>query len=340
MQTNCFDNLISIRGACTETAATSGLYLDDFGITLNECDNYVTEDYANTEDFALKKIQAAGKMVASSVNTFFAGKMKTTPLSENNRAGYVLQNMESDPLLAATMKGIQFDVYAEKSFLDFYVDYVELFTDFTGTIDVKIYDLFQNKLLDTISVTTVANQVSRKTVGKKYSTYRHDMSIVFLYDASTINSYKTVISATGCGNCRDRNYFYKCNTYTQGRGVQVGVATDKINENMSGASYTGGLSVGYSVSCNYDLWLCSIGGLIALPLLYKSAAMIMFAAMNEGKRVNTANTINYEQLQRKYNHFDTEYRNEMNRILPLIRIPADNMCFECNDRVRTRISLP
>jgi hypothetical protein len=340
MQSNCFDNLVSIRGACTETTATSGLYLDDFGVTLNECESYVTGDYSDAEDFVLKKIQASGKMIASSVNTFFSGKMITSPLSDNNRAGYVLQDMEADPLVLATMKGIQFNVYSEKSFLDFYVDYVELFTDFTGSIDVKVYDLFQNKLLDTISVNTTANQISRKTVGKKYSTYRHDMNIAFLYDASTVGAYKTVISATGCGNCRDRNYFFKCNTYTQGRGVQIGVATNKVNENMSGTSYTGGMSVGYSVSCNYDLWLCSIGGLLALPLIYKSCAMIMFAAMNEGKRINTATTINMEQIQRKYNYFDTEYRNEMNRILPLIRIPEDNMCFECNDRVRTRISLP
>lgn len=340
MQTNCFDNLISIRGACTETSATTGMYLDDFGITLSECDSYVTKDYENTEDFVLKKIQSAGKMMAADVQSYFRKKMITTPILDNNKVGYRLQNMASDSAVAATMKGVQFNVYSERSFLDLYVDYIELFTDFSGTIDVKVYDLFQNVLLDTITVTTVANQISRKVVGKKYSTYRHDMNIAFLYDASTVGSFQTIISSSGCASCRDQSYFYQCNTYTRARSVQVGVATNKIDENMTGVSYSGGMSIGYSLNCNYDLWICSIGGLLTLPFIYKSCERIMFAAMNEGTRFNTANTINMEQLQKKHEFFNTMYQQEMARILPEIRIPVDNLCFECYDSIRSRVILP
>lgn len=340
MQTNCFDNLISIRGACVETSATSGLYLDDFGVTLSECDSYVTKDYENTEDFVLKKIQSAGKLLSADVQSFFRKKMITTPLMDNNKVGYRLQDMGTDPLVAATMKGIQMNVYAEKSFLDLYVDYVELFTDFTGTINVQVYDLFQNVLLDTIAVTTTANQISRKTVGKKYSTYRHDMNIAFLYDAGSVGAYQTVISPSYCSGCRERGHFYPCNGYVNARGVQIGTATNKINENMNGVAYTGGLSIGYSLNCNYDLWVCSAGGLLTLPLIYKSCERILFSALNESDRFNTANTINIEQIEKKHAFFNAQYEQEMARTMPNIKIPADNMCFECYDRVKTRIQLP
>ena len=337
---NCFDNLISIRGACTETTASLGMYLDDYGVSLSECDAYYTKDYSSAEDFALKKISSAGKMIASEVQRNFMKKMLIKPVSENNRAGFYLDNMQSDALLNATMKGIEFDFYSENSFLDLYVDYIELFTDYSGTVDVKIYDLYQNKLIDTVTVTCVANQVSRKMVGKKYPTYRHNMNIAFLYDATSINSFKTTVINGGCSSCEGNGYFFECNSYTQARGVQIGTATNKIKENMSGVGYTGGLSIGYALTCNYDLWLCSIGNILALALIYKSCERIMFSALNETDRINTRTTINREQAQAKYDWFLNAYNEQMQMILPNIRIPIDNLCFECNDRVRTTVSLP
>ena len=337
---NCFDNLISIRGACTETTATLEMYLDDFGVTLTECESYVTKTYPSAEDFALNKISSAGKMLSSEIQRSFMGKMRTTPLIENNRAGHYLTDMQSDALLNATMKGIEFTFYSKSSFVDLYVDFIELFTDFTGTIDVKVYDLYQNKLVDTITVTCVANQISRKTVGKKYPSYRHDMNLIFVYDASTIGSFKTTTNSTYCSSCEGANYWVDCNSYTRARGVQVGTATNKIAENMNGVGYTGGLSVGYSINCNYDLWLCSVGQMLVMPLIYKSCALIMFAALNETDRINSRTTINREQAQRKFDWFETAYREQMEMILPNIKIPTDNLCFECNNRIKTRIALP
>lgn len=337
---NCFDNLISIRGACTETTATLGLYLDDVGVTLRECESYVTQTYENAEAFALDKISSAGKMISAEVQRGFMGKMLTRPLIENSRVGYYLDNMQGDSNLAATMKGIQLKTYSESSFLDLFIDYIELFTDFTGSVDVKIYDLFQNKLVDTIAVTCTANQISRKQVGKKYPCYRHDMNYAIVYDASTISGYKTGVTNTSCGSCEGRNYYYECGSFVTARGVTVGTATDKIDENMTGVNYTGGLSIGYGLTCNYDNWICSIGSALGMALLYKSAANIMFAALNETDRINTRTTINLEQAKRKLDWFEQKYQEQMSLILPNIRIPQDNLCFECNDRVRTRIALP
>lgn len=336
----CFDNLISIRGACTETSATLGMYLDDYGVTLSECEAYVTKNYANAEAFALAKISSAGKMLASELQRSFMGRMRTTPLIESNRTGFYNDNMEADASLPATMKGIEYRFYSENSFFDLYVDYIELFTDFSGSVDVNIYDLFQNKLLDTITVTCVANQISRKMVGKKYESYRHDMNVVFLYDASTVSSYKTGISATGCGSCEGKDYWIDCNSYTRARAVQVGTATNKVAENMSGVSYTGGLSVGYSLTCNYDLWLCSVGKLLAMPFIYKSCALILWSALYESDRINTRTTINRGDLEKKHAWFEQAYREQMNMIMPEIRIPADNLCFSCHQKVRYQVSLP
>ncbi len=337
---NCFDNLISIRGACTETSATLGMYLDDFGISLRECESYVTKDYENAEDFVLKKISSAGKIIASEIQRHFMGKMLTRPIVENSRVGYYLDNMQTDTNLSATMKGVQMNVYAENSFLDLFIDYIELFVDITGNVDVKIYDLYQNKLIDTITVSCTANQISRKIVGKKYPTYRHDMKYAIVYDASTISGYKTGVTSTSCGTCEGKNYYYECGSFVTARGVTVGTATDKVDENMSGVNYTGGLSVGYSLSCNYDLWICSVGQALALPLIYKAGSIIMFSAINETDRINTRTTINIEQAKKKYDWFETMYREQMNMLLPNMRIPSDNLCFECFDRVRTRIALP
>ena len=111
----------------------------------------------------------------------------------------------------------------------------------TGNVSVYVYDLIQNKLLDTITVAAVAGNISTYWANKTYTSYRKKMHLFIGYDSSAINSYQSTVSMETCADCGGGIQPYSCNRYVKVVGSKVASASSKILSNTTNMSETGGV---------------------------------------------------------------------------------------------------
>lgn len=335
----CFDDIVTVGGACTTPVPTSGLTLNDIGITLKFLNDIVTEDYKNGEALANQKIGLAVKVISNQINLHFADKFRTTSLLEGARAGFPQDNLKNIAGTAGKLKGIELEICNRTSFVDLYISELSLQTTFTGNIDVLVYDLIQGTLLDTIVVPTIANEISSVFVNKTYKSNRKKLHLIFVYDTSAITSISTTIAGSGCSTCGGLG-IGRLNTFLSGRGVKIDAIDLKIDSNLEGSSETGGMSIVYSINCNHEDWLCTKRNVLGLPILYKAAAEILEFALDDSDRNNSKTIIDRDIMQEKFDKMEFKYRESLDNILKTILLPDDKMCYSCNPKSIHKIILP
>ena len=163
---------------------------------------------------------------------------------------------------AAEHRGIQLRTCTNE-FIKTYIKSVSLFTDFSGTIPIKIIDLNQNKTLDTVNLTSVANEISTVVIEKEYES---PVNLAVVYDATSIGSYKV---SFGCNTCAK---WVRTSKFLEASSIKL--TSPFIENNATNTTYTGGMILTYNINCDYDAWMCSFKGLLGMPFLYKVAAEI------------------------------------------------------------------
>lgn len=336
----CFDDYITVEGNCSDGTPGSGYTLKDIGITLTELNQIVTRDFKNGKTLGEEKIEFAIKYIANDIFNHFAGKFRSSSILDNQRIGYPQSNLQTVAAIAATSKGIEIEMCNNDSFVDIYISEVSLFLNYTGNVSVKIYDLHQNKLLDTITVAAVANQISTSFVNKTYTSDRRDLNLAIIYDASTIDSFKTDLKNGGCSDCAGGGSASWVSPYFKARGIKIANASDKIKSNLVGMAETGGLAIQYNINCNYNAWLCSIRNMIALPILYKSGEALMEFALHNSDRLNSKTILDLDNVEARWKLYQEKYISTLQNILKNIKLPSDSRCFDCREKNKTVTMLP
>jgi len=331
----CFDNLIGIK-YCEGDEPSSGKYLKDGGVTLSELNTFAGQDYVDGIELGEGKIKHATDLIINDIHNHFSNKYKSKTIKDNGRIGYYNENMQTK---ASTngFAGISVKLNNRGTFTSIFIKDIELFTDYNGDVDVLVYDLYQNKLLDTLTLTSVANEVSVLSVNKTYSSDANILELAFLYDTTDIISYKTTVSATGCKTC-SINAYASCDTYTGAKGVYKN-GSSFITSNMYGLGHTAGMSIKYAIECDFNKWLCLHTNRLAIPIIYKASSEIITYAMYNTERTNY-NTIDKEQLKERRDFYELQYREQMDAILKNMDVPMDNICFECKQKLTTRQLMP
>lgn len=339
MALDCFIDIIGLRGSCDIPTSNSGLWLDDIGIDLAELDSIINKSQIDSIDFFEKKRDFAIKQIIALIHTHFSDKYKTNTVLRSGRIGFGKDNQEV-VAAAATLKGIEIELCNQDSFVDVYVSEISLQVNNNGVVNVLVYDLFQNKLLDTIPITTISGSIVTVYPGKTYKSVRKELDIIFVYDATNFSSVKTTIIQGGCRSCRNGGSMTFLNQYLSTRSISVLSADAKIESNLTASSDTGGLSLMYSIQCNYDEWLCTISNSIALPILFKTAYEIMDFTINNSLRLNTATTINLDTAKTRRNEYDKRFQTSIEALLQNIKLPQDEKCFECRQKSKHVVVLP
>lgn len=335
----CFDNLVTVEGTCSDETSASEITLLDIGISVNELNDYVTDDYESGQAMAESKITFARKLMVNEIYKHFQDKFIARSVLDGQVVGYQADNMVLVNGTAGTLKGMEIRTCTEDSYTSFYVSSISLFTDFTGNVDVLVYDLKQNKLLDTITIATTANQISKTFVNKTYNSGRLDMDIIFVYDSSTVNSYKTYTKLGNCSDCNSDGTSF-LNKYLRAGAVSILSVDDKVRENLDYINDTGGMSITYALNCDYENWMCTIKHLIAMPLAYKAAELIMEYALHSSDRVNSRKILDTERIETRRQFYATKYYEYKNSIIKNMKLPTDSKCFSCRQPVRTITMLP
>lgn len=339
MALECFDDIIGLRGSCATPSSVSGLWIDDIGIELEELDAIINKSQPDSVSFFENKRDFATKQIIALLHSHFSDKYKTNTILRSGRIGFAKENQEA-VAAAATMKGIEIELCNQDSHVDVFVSSLSLQVNTTGNVDVKVYDLFQNKLLDTITVAAVSGEVVTVYPHKTYKSVRKELDIIFVYDATAFSSVKTTVTQGGCKSCGDGGSMVNLNQYLSTRSISILNAAAKIESNLTASSDTGGMSLEYTIQCNYEGWLCNIVNSIALPILFKTGYEIMDYAYHNSKRLNTTTTINWEDLLKRRDEYNQRYQEAMNQLLQNIKLPQDEKCFECRQKSKHKVILP
>ena len=334
----CFDNIIGIKGICNEFTPTSGLYLNDIGIDIDELNAIVTRAYASGEDLFDTKVSFAIKLITQNIHNHLADKYKAVSVLKGQRLGYFQDNLSLINGSAGNLKGIEVEFCNDHSYVDLFISELSLLVDFTGSVDVKVYDLIRDKLMDTITVATTANKIATVYPFKTYKSSRRHLDIIFVYDSSTINSNKTYLKQSSCTNCGSGSTY--SNAYLTAKSVTIPSASEKIKDNLTQVGDTGGMSLVYNLSCNHEDWLCSISNTIGLPILYKTAAEIMEFGIHNSSRTNSNTMIDYGKMKERFDYYNSQFIESFESTMKNIQLPSDERCFHCNQKSKNVIILP
>jgi hypothetical protein len=339
--TTCFENIIGLRGACDETPPTSGLYINDVGVSMNELNEIVNDDYIDGIDLFNKKLSFAIFEVTQKLHTMLSPKYKMRSVIENMRAGYYNNDLKTSAAIPNTYKGIQFELTNTDSYLDFQLVELSLtLASNVGNIPIDVIDLMTGSTIATFTVATTANIPTTVFPNIKIKSTRKRMNIFIGYNSTGLTSIQSTLNIDGnCSSCTGKYYIQ--NQFVRTTPGTIGVASQKINANIAPVSDTGGLSIVYSIACNHSDWLCSINNVIAMPILWKTAALLMEHAMtiapNDGL---TPRTINRDLLDARLKMYNDKFIESYESVIQNIVLPSDEKCFACNNMIRTTYMIP
>lgn len=331
----CLENVISVKNNCSDVTPSSGIYLNTFlpGMSIQEIGAGINAEQESAYQFIQDQITNAGLLINSEIRSKFAHKFKGTSVIANAVTGYFQDNQNLVTSQPTYLVGKQFEV-DEYPFMELFISKVGLQINYTGTKSVFVYDLIQNKLLDTISVTCVAGQISYADVYKTYPSNGQKLNLFVCWLADQ-DYYRTDLTTGGdCSSCSGHTY---SNRYLSISVSKVLSASAKLDQNTSSLDYDG-LTVSYSLSCSFEPFICSIKNSLAIALAYKTGALIM-EQMRYSKRNNSIISVfggDYSELAQLYSD---KYQFEMEEILKNMRLPND-ICFECKKRGGFVTNLP
>lgn len=336
----CLEKLISIRELCRDSSQPNEeplFYIDDIDISLSLIEKYVGNDSSICAAALFRrKLNAAVKILSADINTHYANTFTNSSYITNDVIGCTQDNMNVISGAAGYNKGIYVELTNIKSNVDFYLSKISLFTDQTVTIPVQVFDVYQGMLLDTIDVECIANRITEKHLNKKYSTKYRTLKLLFIYDSSLANSYLTNYSCSTCGGCGSGVVL---NNFVNAKGAIIDSAAQRIESNISYVNETGGMMINYSINCNYEHWLCDNGNILYMPLAYKVAAEIERYALDTD-RFNDRAQNKEQRIKERIDYFELKYREYLDGVINKMRLPTDEICFRCNDRIRNVITLP
>lgn len=332
---DCFDDVISLRGACGNQRPTSGIYLDAYGMSLIELNKYISQDYESGEDLFIEKRAAAIQIIENMVLTALHPKIKGRTLIENYKVGFSNDNLQ---VIAPSgpNKGLNIKIENASSFLTLFISQISLQLNYTGDVSIYLADLRQGKIIETFQIAALPQEII--TIYPQYSLAieKGTKDLILFYDTTGRPSYKTTVNSSGCSGCQpyNRNGMVSVKAFTMADAVQ------KIASNLQSSDDTGGLSINYSLSCDYRAWLCSTSNLFALPIAYKTIAEILDYAINSyTERVNNATIVDREQIEKRKVEYEYKFREALDRSVRAMRV-TDHQCFECNSLIQTVIALP
>ncbi len=338
---SCFDNIIAIKSTCNGVSGSSGIFIEDIGITANEAGFYINSEYKNGAELITDKLRFATDIIRKTISNHFSGHIISKSLIDSQTLGQYQDNLQMKSGVVATLGGISLTLNNSQSYYNVFVNEISLQVNVTQDINVLVYDLMTGLLLDTIVVSAVANKIVSKTINKTYSSPKKKLDLIFVYDTEGINSNTTQISGSGInGSCLSCSGYKFSNYYISSSAILLDETGTKVRNSLTTSQHTFGLSINYSIQCSIENWLCEIANLMALPILYKTGELIMDYATLYSKRQTSSVNIDAEQNERRRLAYQIAFNEAIDATIKKINLPAYDPCFKCNEIVRHAIILP
>jgi hypothetical protein len=347
----CIESLLGLRD-CNQVEPSTGLYIDDLGINTTFLGQLITDQYLQGSELFTAKRAFAWRKLSSDVLTRLAPVMKADTVIEGKRVGQLVSNYSNVQTAAGAGRytGIRLKIDPQSlSFLNFYLADINLAVDAANVnVPILIFDMSTLKLIETF---TYATGGLDQFLGKTFASARRKLDIAIVYE-STFDSAKMVTKKGHCFDCGGGVREAHICPFVDAIGIDLTTnGTDVLSSITS--KYTAGMSINYNVNCDRQGWLCSIGGLMALPLAYATAVEIYNYALtaSPNQRVNTTVTVNrgqkpfatadaVEGIVAARDIAATRYNEELGAMLQNMRMPDDSHCWDCRRNMKYVTALP
>lgn len=333
---SCASNLIGLK-ACNLDEPATGLYIDSLGLSKSYLDKLVSDQYNDgTELFVDKRDMAFNKLRNDFINRW-AQVLTGQTVADNARVGQVNINFSNLQSIGPNYQGIRIRFSPNNTaFLKLNITSVEVLKA-NAAKTVFIYDLIKEVVIETLTV----------PVGGKHfliqipaHAKRMDVAIVWQMDQDVPKT--TVRGKNTCMDCGGGWGWEACSRGVQAIPIEVELGSSMELLSMSSAQFTAGISLLYSLECDYDVFLCSLGGIVALPLLYATGIEIVDYGLtiSAAYRSNAAVDFNVEGLQKLREILVEKYNTEIQTWLRGFVIPDDGFCFKCTQPFKYVTALP
>lgn len=323
----CIDNLLGIKGGCNPKSASN--YIDSVGISLNELNQYVTKNYATGEQLFEEKREFAFKSMSELITSKLSNALTGTTIAEAGSIGYVTKTNALINSLSGQWVGFEVEQCGKDAPLSFYLNTLKLYADYTGTVEVRVYDVKRKAIIDTIEIDAVQGEIAEVEVNRSYSSTNRGIHLAFLYE-SNFKAYNTWTHKNSCFDCGVTMGWCNCSRSMQVRGMS---ATDMLASKRS-IAYTYGLFADYSLQCDYSIWLCTFANRLVIPLSYLIGAELMDFSIGVGSKVRHNNSvIDIETNTLRRDGMMAKYHESIDNLIKNISIPSDSICFNCRKRV-------
>jgi hypothetical protein len=330
---NCFDNIIGCRGIVDENDVT--FFIDQCGIT---SDLLAKTNYTNlsVKDLFTQKMGEATDMLARQIIGAKQTKILAADSLVQKRIGYPARSRSAMNAKTGKDVGIKIELLSDASYVKINIDSISLFSQNTGNVTVVIYDLTTGQTLDTLTLSSVSGEISTLSVNKSYSAPSRNMALGIMYDSNFAYYKTTTLENQNCRDCGPSTW--KHSQYTRVGGIECTTGDTKILASMNGSNDTGGLSVFYSVQCDYQEWICKNRSVLSLPALYATAKHIS-EYMLVSPRLNSKTTDEYKVLESINEQATENFNREFDAVMNNIVTPANHDCFSCRKQAKNRITL-
>jgi hypothetical protein len=322
---SCYSDIIKIRAVCGDTSDShSGYYLEDLpGFDQSLLDAVLSTSDISSTLLGERLIELAWRAVEQDALTLLSPKLKVGSIL---RSG-VIGQYEQKTLLptAGRTYGIVVELWRDVD-LALLIQNIKLLLYSNATPEVKVYDLTTGETLRTFSVTAVANQtlVTESFLSLEGSSQRKTYFIGF---EPTVNSYWTPVNEGGC-----------CGSGLKAYAAYIPTASAKLLDNVKRSASSPGISLDYSIRCEYHSFLCRNALSFAQAALYRVGVALMDEILYNRINVSHITGIDRDKAtEQKAQHF-ADYSAIMKGVSQGMTVP-DNQCFQCNQRSFTRVDL-
>ena len=347
----CYDKLLGLKG-CDRAEPTTGLYIDDLGINQTLLGQLITNQYKSGVELFDAKLAFAWRKMSSDMLSRLSPMMKADTVIDSKRIGQVLTNASNIDLALGAGKyaGIRVTIDPNQlSFLNFYLSslQIDIYT-MAVPVEIFVFDMQTQKLVGSFFYQSEAVE---EFIGRTYKANRRKLDLAFVYE-SLYDTTKMITKKGSCYDCGGGIRSVHICPFVDAIGIEL--TTDGLNVLSSKAKkYTQGMSMLYNVNCDREAWLCSIGGLMAMPLAYATAVEIFNYGLqiSPNQRVNTSVSVNIgskpfatadanDGMIAARDVAATRYNEELAAMLQNMRLPDDSNCFDCRKNMKYVTALP
>lgn len=325
---DCFGRIAALTDVCEPEDVNSCLYLNDIGFNKQKVEDLMTSDYESAVDFVRKAEVSGLKRLISKIYTFLGSNLKLNSVTGNGTIGYLSQNLSVVTSLGGKV-GIAIQLKNSNGYIGIPFNSISLNVNYTGNVDVEIWDVMRNNLIDTVTVPCVPKAKNTVSIENIIKSNRELTQIALIYDSTGIDSYKTTVKSGLC--CGKTSY----NTeYFSSYGVQIDASDAVLNQNLNTVAHTSGLMVDYVTACNHEKWLCTLKPYLKEARLHETGISLLRNGLLKGKsqRVNNVITV-AGGLQEEINFHEAEVFKYMTNLFQNMKLPNDSKCFVCNSRI-------